>query len=518
MLFFTQNGISQILFDDFSYRSINNHTSDTAGSMFGQNSWLTDTGFVSARAWFRGDNDLPEFGPHSKIELTEDGFKLKVLKGYTSYEQNPFIRSTFIAKYGTFASRIKFADLRLSTQVDEAFFLYASTVFVFNKNKENIHNNDEMDFEWNNWGKFNEVNMAVGNANHDYKIPNSTDLKCVAVYDNKPYPLKSLYEDFLGKQPVANQWATCVFVCDSLKRTTKISLRVSNFDGKDIQIYCSDYNDLDDYQKPFIINNYDLYLSSLVIYSIGSVGTAYDNIDMDVDWFYYTERTDLDFDAIEDSVKALKQAGISRINTTNAKFYTDYFPNVKGEFYLDGPSEILPCKEYQWILKPNDNRCMFYDTELFIRYHVKNGEWENWRELFSAYPILTAEPFYDSLEFHGVFNDEWHNYTDTLVTKISITEGNCTNNSDFFLKEPIPNPVKSQVTLEFTLNKPANISFRIFDDSGNIISEIASGNYKQGNYFLTYKTESLSQGIYFAVLNTDSGTEMKRIIISRAER
>ena len=422
--------------------------------------------------------------------------------------------STFIRKYGTFASRVKFGDLRTNVSIDQAFFLYGSTVHGFHKNKEIIQNTDEMDFEWCS-GQYDVIMMA-GINNHDYKIPIHIPLKCIAVDKNHRLPLNSMYEDFLGRQPIANQWATCLFVCDSASKKIKISMRVSDFDGTGYQIYGSDYSNVDDYDKPYTINNYELFTSMNVFYGYGTA--LFDKAEMDADWFYYSARTDMDFDAIEDSVKSLRKNGIVRINTAGAEFHNDFMADKPGEFFLDGPVEIEACKEYQWIIKAHDYRISAYDTELLYRYHLKIGGWENWRQHYSIYPVLTSEPFYDSLEFHAICKDHWVKYADTVDMKIHISDGTNSYPSVVNLKDPIPNPANTQVTLEFTLNKSADISLTITDESGNLISEITSGYYQAGNYFLLYKVDQLHQGVYFIYLKTNLGTAMKRLIISRARQ
>ena len=78
--------------------------------------------------------------------------------------------------------------------------------------------------------------------------------------------------------------------------------------------------------------------------------------------------------------------------------------------------------------------------------------------------------------------------------------------------------MNTQVSLEFTLNKAADISLIINDESGKEISEIASGNFQAGNYFYLYKVDQLHQGVYFIYLKTNLGSTMKRMIISRARQ
>ena len=516
LLFCNQNSFSQIIFDDFSYKSTDYPAADSANSLFGNNIWLTGKGDTLCMAWIKGSTWGPT--PHYRIEPSNEGVKLKLLKGMVPEEVTPDIQSRFLRKHGTFASRIKFGDLRLNTCINQAYFLYNASQFTFYKNNEKISNWEEMDFEYMNCAVQNEIVMAEeawANNNRNGCCVNFSNIRLNAVWEGKIIPLKNIWDEFFGKPPLAGQWATCMFVIDSVKRTVRISLRVSDFDSTGIMIYSSASTDINEFNKPLGTDNYDMFSTITVVFS-NTGNPSFDESELNIDWFYYSEKTDMDFNSIEDSVRVLQKKGIKRINTSDAILNTFNFDWVPGELYIDGPDEIEQCKESSWVLKHHDYRWGGYITDFLYRFHDKERGWGDWRNLYSIYVVLSPEVFFDSLEFNVVYHEYW--LPDSIGTynkKVRILAGNSIINQDIILNEPIPNPANSQVALEFSVYKNCNLTFKIYDDIGNTVAEIASGVFQKGNYYYILKTDKLCKGIYFVVLKTETEKAMKILNISR---
>ena len=175
----------------------------------------------------------------------------------------------------------------------------------------------------------------------------------------------------------------------------------------------------------------------------------------------------------------------------------------------------MACSENQWILKHNDFRWAFYTTEFLYKYHDKINGWGNWRQLYSSYPVLTAESFYDSLEFNIICKDYWIDYADTIIKIIPITEGGACHNEAHCLSEPIPNPVNSQFYIEFNLYNNSSVKLALYDFMGGIIMDIAQGDFKKGNYHYDIKTEELSEGMYFVILKTEMESYIKKVVVYR---
>ena len=248
------------------------------------------------------------------------------------------------------------------------------------------------------------------------------------------------------------------------------------------------------------------------VYNINCDNNNDADTEMNIDWFYFSERTDLNFDDIEDSVRILKQKGIARINTTDAIFQSKFLSNDKGDVYIEGPDSIQPFIESKWVLKHHDQRWTGYDVVFLYRFHSRLGIWENWRNIYTIEPRMTVEPFYDSLEFKVICKDHWVDFADTLSKLIYIESPHSKSRLKFKFMEPIPNPVSSQFSIEFTLYNDSHISLEFYDILGNLIENVANGNFTIGNYQFDIKTDALVQGIYFIILKTDYGSETKKVI------
>jgi len=518
LLIHTQDIFAQIIFDDFSYKSTEYPAPDSANSLFGLNTWLTNNGETHSIAWIKGCN----FGttPHYKIESSPEGIKLKIFKGITEKEITPFIQSGFVRRHGTYAARVKFGDLRVSTCIDQAYWLFSTTDFRFYKNGQRIQYAEEMDYEWSNCFVDKEITMAeetLGDYDRNYSNAIQDFIKLNAVQNGKIIPLKNCRDDYLGSQPLAGQWATCLFIIDTVKKSVNICLRVSNFNNTGIMIYSSSSVDNNGYKTQVSIKNHDLFSAVSVCFS-NSCHVSFNDSEMDIDWFYYSLSTNMDFDSVEDSVRKLKAKGIVRINTTDAVLNTFNNDCTPDEIYLEGPDTIQQCLENNWIIKHRDNRWGDYITTFQYRFHDKELGWENdWRNFYTNNPYITTEIFYDTLEFNIICTDVWRKEgLYQIIKKIPVIKGFCPENSDIILKEPKPNPTISQVSIEFIINQNTDLTLRIYDTMGRLISNIASGIFNRGNYCYPFPTDELSQGVYFAVLTTNEGTFTKKINIFRS--
>ncbi|MDQ3020417.1 MAG: S8 family serine peptidase [Bacteroidota bacterium] len=70
--------------------------------------------------------------------------------------------------------------------------------------------------------------------------------------------------------------------------------------------------------------------------------------------------------------------------------------------------------------------------------------------------------------------------------------------SDYILSQNYPNPFNPSTTFRFTLNKNANISLIIYDESGRMMDMVIDNkSYSTGSQELVYNNGNLSSGVYF---------------------
>ena len=76
-----------------------------------------------------------------------------------------------------------------------------------------------------------------------------------------------------------------------------------------------------------------------------------------------------------------------------------------------------------------------------------------------------------------------------------------------------PNPISSQATIAFSMNQDEHVTINLFNISGKQVAVLANGYYKKGDYKINLSSSGLCDGFYICVINTNSSTFSKKIII-----
>lgn len=90
-----------------------------------------------------------------------------------------------------------------------------------------------------------------------------------------------------------------------------------------------------------------------------------------------------------------------------------------------------------------------------------------------------------------------------------------------FLNVPYPNPFNPVTTISFGLKEPIRIALTIYDVNGSVVRTLCNGEYlKAGTYARQWngtndRGVTVSSGIYFLQLKTESYSETKRLILIR---
>ncbi len=75
-----------------------------------------------------------------------------------------------------------------------------------------------------------------------------------------------------------------------------------------------------------------------------------------------------------------------------------------------------------------------------------------------------------------------------------------------------PNPVSENTSLQFSLTKPAAVTYQIVDMLGHVIAREDLGTLVAGNHQIEMNTAALEAGVYFINLNDGAKTSTVRII------
>jgi len=128
--------------------------------------------------------------------------------------------------------------------------------------------------------------------------------------------------------------------------------------------------------------------------------------------------------------------------------------------------------------------------------------------------------FYQS--YGGNINNDWYKIKLVGCVVDSIKYGSIVlaiENSNNLIPDILklyqnyPNPFNPTTTIEFSIPKKTIVKLRIFDVLGREIALLFEENKTPGNYKYKFNRGSLPSGIYFYRLETEYGTQIKKMLI-----
>ena len=110
------------------------------------------------------------------------------------------------------------------------------------------------------------------------------------------------------------------------------------------------------------------------------------------------------------------------------------------------------------------------------------------------------------------WTDAW-----TLIGSCNArTAADLSNNSSAIVNENMltnaPNPFHENTTIEINLANKEEVSIKIYDQTGQVITTIAEGNLNAGLHQFEFNTTHLTPGLYIVKCNTSSGVIARKII------
>jgi hypothetical protein len=500
---------NKFLFDDFNYQSVKVFKNiDSSGSMFSRNIWKFGNQDTALKAWFKYNSGDIEFPTENEMKVSNDGFILNIKPSNIANRVMPsIIMSSFHLKYGTYASLVKFSEFDENDMITQAFWLVSPVSFIFIMAKTNLRYFDEIDFEWNNhWEGGNKYLMPAGCNMKNARRPSQMYLDCM-VRDSlgNCINLKQCTFPLIGKPVITNRWALCIFVIDSIKNTTQFGIYCPD-DGNGNEIWAGDKYIWGNY---FTIYNYSFNYPEIVVYDVASViPEVHKDCPLEADWFYYDERTNIDYSDILNIVKGFKTNNIERIFNGDIFFNEIEYHDNKDNFYFVGDSIIEPDKEYKWLLQSDCKRWWghYNMKEMKYRFHNVSGYWEDWNPLITAEPVLKAAAYQDSLEIYASFFEYWSKYEDSARFKVYIKNSEKKQYKVIHDLQIFPNPFKEFSLITYSISEDSKIKIRIADILGR---EVYDENQfrKSGKYTLDLSHINLSFGFYVCMIYTDNQVE-----------
>ncbi|MBL4669808.1 MAG: PKD domain-containing protein [Flavobacteriales bacterium] len=78
-----------------------------------------------------------------------------------------------------------------------------------------------------------------------------------------------------------------------------------------------------------------------------------------------------------------------------------------------------------------------------------------------------------------------------------------------------PNPVRNNLTLEFTLIESSSVEVILTDLLGNKVAIVAAENMNLGSNKVNYNVSDISNGIYLLNIKTDNSLQVKKIVVNK---
>ncbi|MEL6822763.1 MAG: FlgD immunoglobulin-like domain containing protein, partial [Calditrichota bacterium] len=90
----------------------------------------------------------------------------------------------------------------------------------------------------------------------------------------------------------------------------------------------------------------------------------------------------------------------------------------------------------------------------------------------------------------------------------------------YVLRQNYPNPFNPTTRISFSLPAAEEVSIRVYDINGKLIRTLLSGQMNAGTHELywngrTDANESVSSGVYFYIMETESFTQSRKMILTR---
>lgn len=114
-------------------------------------------------------------------------------------------------------------------------------------------------------------------------------------------------------------------------------------------------------------------------------------------------------------------------------------------------------------------------------------------------------------------DDEW-NFAQNRPIIITTTGINNSNTvvKNFTLEQNFPNPFNPTTRIDFTLDKAALVTLKVFDISGKEVSSLINNkNYSVGSYTVNFDAAkfNLNSGVYFYKLEANGFGEVKKMML-----
>lgn len=104
-------------------------------------------------------------------------------------------------------------------------------------------------------------------------------------------------------------------------------------------------------------------------------------------------------------------------------------------------------------------------------------------------------------------------YEDQIQFGIGLTGTDDVFSSTGF--EIFPNPVRENAMIQFTIDKPGVVEYKIYNYMGSMVKESNKQHFSEGNHMMPLSTKELTRGVYIVEFRTSDQIFSEQIIISK---
>jgi len=78
-----------------------------------------------------------------------------------------------------------------------------------------------------------------------------------------------------------------------------------------------------------------------------------------------------------------------------------------------------------------------------------------------------------------------------------------------------PNPVSNSTTISFFNEQSGNVSIRVFDMNGRLVTTLANASFEEGGYEMVWNAADVNAGIYFLQFQTEENFETIKLAVTK---
>lgn len=118
---------------------------------------------------------------------------------------------------------------------------------------------------------------------------------------------------------------------------------------------------------------------------------------------------------------------------------------------------------------------------------------------------------------NGPSEGVWYYENITLAKPVVIGVEDLPNTiiGDFTLAQNYPNPFNPSTTIEFALDKAADVTLTVYNLAGQKVQTLVSGRQAPGNYEIDFDASNLASGVYFYRLSSQNVELTKKMILMK---